>query len=190
MRKIVTRCFIGVMVLFMASIFLRFFTKNVLIEKLQMDNIFTKIIFFDSPTSEETAAKETTTEEVDIDWEKLYPFRDSDAVGFNNIAAGETSILDDFKNTVFRIEEKVERYTHHKDNLVMYMQIVESAVKYENLIGLDLLNVDAFYLGGENAIDLGNGWLTPQKKRRPTPPPPPDTHLQRRYMNLMIFLQA
>lgn len=52
MKKIVTRCFIGVMVFFMASIFLRFLTRNVLIEILHMNNGFTRLVFFDTPLSE------------------------------------------------------------------------------------------------------------------------------------------
>ncbi|GHT57512.1 hypothetical protein FACS1894109_09830 [Spirochaetia bacterium] len=140
MKKIVTRCFIGVMVLFMASIFLRFFTWNVLIEILHMNNAFTRIVFFDQLVSEEPVIN-------NINWAKLYPFQNNDTVKISKSIISKTKISD--------IEEKIEKYT--KESLVNRMNFVKSAVRYEKLIGWNLLNGDVY--------DLGDGWLAELVKK-------------------------
>ncbi|GHU16513.1 hypothetical protein FACS1894163_06010 [Spirochaetia bacterium] len=140
MKKIVTRCFVGVMVFFMASIFLRFFTQKVLIEILHMNNDFTQIVFFDKPVSEESVIN-------NINWAKLYPFQNNDTVKINK------PII--FKERISGIEEKIEKYT--KGYLVNRMNFVKSAVRYEKLIGWNLLNGDVY--------DLGDGWLTELVKK-------------------------
>ncbi|GHU70686.1 membrane protein [Spirochaetia bacterium] len=140
MKKIVTRCLIGVMVLFMASIFLRLFTQNVLIEILHMNNGFTQIVVYDKPVSEESVTN-------NINWAKLYPFQNNDTIKINK------PII--FKERISGIEEKIEKYT--KDYLVSRMNFVKSAARYEKLIGWNLLNGDVY--------DLGDGWLTELVKK-------------------------
>ena len=139
MKKIVTRCFIGVMVFFMASIFLRFFTLNVLIEILHMNNGFTRIVFFDDPLLEESVIN-------NINWAKLYPFQNNDTVRKNKLLI--------FKKRISGIEERIEKYT--KEVLVNRINFVESAIRYEKLIGWNL---------HETVCDLGDGWLTELVKK-------------------------
>jgi hypothetical protein len=134
----------------MASIFLRVFTKNVLTEKLHMNNGFTNATFFDQPSIK--------LESNYINWAKLYPFQDRDA------AQIKPNMLDVFKTRIDSIKRKAEDYT--TDNLVNRMNFIESAVKFENLIGLDLLNRDIF--------DLGDGWLTQLVEKTVILPPPGD----------------
>jgi hypothetical protein len=103
----------------MVSIFTRFFTQNILIEQLRMNNGFTRIIFFDRPL------KDTVT--ANINWAKLYPFKTR--VG----SSMRANVFGSFKNKITNIEEKVENYT--TEGLINSLFFVETAVKYEIACG-------------------------------------------------------
>ncbi|MDR3284482.1 MAG: hypothetical protein LBS97_04815 [Treponema sp.] len=136
MKKLVTGFCLTVLVLFMASIFARFFTWNVLIEKLHMNNTFTRLVFFDNPLfNNEPSAN--------INWAKLYPFETAAQrqTGQNTLKAITARITG--------IEEKIEIYT--KDNLINRMPFVEIAVRSEKAVGWNL---------HDTVIDLDDGFIT------------------------------
>ncbi|GHV15854.1 hypothetical protein FACS189493_0450 [Spirochaetia bacterium] len=111
-----------------------------------MNNAFTRIVLFDQPLLE--------AEVNNIDWVALYPFHDDDIDTSVEVVAvnvvKEINKIDNFKNRVFSLEKKIEMYT--KDVLICRMNFLESAVRYEKLIGWNLLNGDVY--------DLGDGLLT------------------------------
>jgi hypothetical protein len=131
----------------MASIFLRFFTRNVLIEKLHIHNAFTRMVFFDRARLE-TSGENTLS----INWARLYPFSAATDTITNKASALKQRISD--------IEKKIELYT--KDNLANRIMFAELAVQYEKKLGWNILN------GG--VVDLGDGYLS-ETVKKPTLPP-------------------
>jgi hypothetical protein len=121
------------MMVFMGSIFLRFFTLNILIEKLNINNAFTEFVFFDVLLLQERNKN--------IDWAGLYPFSDN-----NNDKRNRIDIL---KNKIVKVEKKIDGYTN--ENLVGRIKFVEVAIKYEKAVGWNILN--------GNVIHLGNGYF-------------------------------
>jgi hypothetical protein len=135
----------GILFFFMVSIFLRFFTQNILIDKLHIYNTFTKTVFFDR-----TTIREINT--ISINWANLYPFNtDTDTIKNNSSA---------LKQRISDIEGKIERYT--KDTLINRVMFVELAVRYEKSLGWNILN------GG--VVDLGDGYLSEVVKKNTAPP--------------------
>jgi hypothetical protein len=97
MRKIITRCGLGVLVFFMFTIFARFFTQNVLLEKLHLDNQFTRtILYFDRPLNQQGMTI--------LDWEKMYPFKEAEQ---RDESEGNINTLDRFNDIIITIEKKL-----------------------------------------------------------------------------------
>jgi hypothetical protein len=134
--------------LFAGSIFLRAFTRLILIRKLHIDNVFTRTLFFD------TVVLKEDEDRVTIKWAKLYPFNGiSDAV--NNAVEDKASRL---KRRIVTIENAIEKYAG--ENLVNRNKFAEWAIKYEKSIGWNFLN------GG--VVDLGGGYLSETGERHDT----------------------
>jgi hypothetical protein len=125
---------LGVIVLFMISIFTRVFTWNVLVERWRINNDFTQIIFFDRPQLKVTP---------NINWTKLYPFQT------RNDSSTQANVFDTIKNKITDIEKKIEMYTI--ELLIGRIFFVETAVRYEIVLGWNL---------HETVFDLGDGFLT------------------------------
>ena len=133
-KNITTRCFVVILVLFMLSVLLRFFTLNILMEKLNMENVFTRWVFFDRSDLFED-------EKDPIDWAARYPFKkDATEKLTKNVRASDNS----------GIKDKIERYTTY--NLINRIEFVLSALKYENATGWRILN--------GNVYDLGDGYIS------------------------------
>ncbi|MDR3170303.1 MAG: hypothetical protein LBU17_01600 [Treponema sp.] len=138
MRTIITRCGFGVLVFFMLTIFARFFTQNVLLERLHMDNGFVRaILYFDRPSYQQGM--------VILDWAEMYPFKGAKQ---RDDPEGNTNTLDRFNDVIITLEEKINAYT--TDVLIAYTQFAEKASKIEWLLGWNL---------HETIVDLGGGYL-------------------------------
>ncbi|MHB9293970.1 hypothetical protein Holit_03089 [Hollandina sp. SP2] len=147
-RNCVVRSCVVVLVLFMGSILLRAFTRNILIEKVYMDNGFTEAVFFDN------WGMKIQKSSVHINWAQFYPF-----IAVNDAANTEIKgRLSRLKQRITAIEEVIEKYT--RDNLVNRVVFVEWAVRYEKAVGWNFLN------GG--VIDLGDGYLSEVKEKYDT----------------------
>jgi hypothetical protein len=136
------------MVLFMISIFLRFFALQVLIQEMRMDNVITRMVFFD-----EFFDDLLQTDTGKIDWAGLYPFKGNDA-GNNGGGIGNPG------NKIADVKRRLEKYT--KDLLINHINFIEMAVRYEKIAGWNILNADIF--------DLGDGYLTEVVKEMVVPP--------------------
>jgi hypothetical protein len=127
----------------MGSIFLRFFTLNILIEKLHRENAFTRAVFFDRAITDITTS---------LNWAKLYPFNTvSDTIGNKSFV---------LKDRINNIKGKIEGYT--RDTLINRVMFVEWAVHYEKSIGWNILTGDV--------VDLGDGYLSEVVKKNTAPP--------------------
>jgi hypothetical protein len=131
----------------MASIFLRFFTRNILIEKLHIHNAFTRMVFFDQAALEILGEKTLS-----INWARFYPFSAATDT-ITNKASG-------LKLQINSIKNQIELYT--QDKLANRIMFTELAVQYEKKLGWNILNGDV--------IDLGEGYLTGVVKKNTAPP--------------------
>ncbi|MDR1444563.1 MAG: hypothetical protein LBI94_06760, partial [Treponema sp.] len=118
------------------------------IEKLHIQNAFTRAVFFDK-TIDKTITEINTRS---LNWAKLYPFSTAtDTIG------SKSSPL---KQRIDDIKEKIERYT--RENLTNWAMFAEWAVHYEKSIGWNILNGDV--------IDLGDGYLSEVVEKNTAPP--------------------
>ena len=78
-KTIVSYFIIGILMFFMLSIFVRFFTRQILVKRLGIDNAFTAFVFFDNVNMETSdlgahADNSDGYTNVTINWEHQYPF--------------------------------------------------------------------------------------------------------------------
>jgi hypothetical protein len=131
MKRLSAMFCVGLVVMFMITIFTRFFNQNVLIEKLHMDNRFTRAILFD---------KLQQPDAVNIHWAQLYPF--------TNANTGGTTTGERLNNRVAMIEKKINEYT--AEGLAGYMWFTETAMHIEDMLDWELHEV---------VVDMGGGYL-------------------------------
>ncbi len=154
-HALLARLLMLVLVVFMLLIGLRFGTRYILINRLGMNNAFTRLVMWEDrrlsipgPIGDERA--EVT------DWDERYPF---------SVPAAQTTRwahrfrwIDELqgwmKSRVGRISTAIDLYANQ--HLMFRQPIVESANRYERLIGWNL----AGYSEYNNVVDLGEGYLT------------------------------
>jgi hypothetical protein len=129
-----------VMVFFMVTILLRFFTQNVLMEILHINNAFTQTVMGARSFLVDIEASQT------INWAQQYPFLQREDA---------QNKLDTFKRKVIGVEGKIENYT--TELLVAQVFFVESAIRIEHALGWTL---------NENIVDLGDGYITEVVKQQ------------------------
>lgn len=129
---IVTRVFVVVLLGLMLSVFVRFFTRSILMVRMGMDNVFTQAVFFDM-------AEPVKRHEVEIDWPGLYP---SEAQDHHTVEAGYThrvaKLTNAFRLRVDALKEKVTNQT--TINLVGYRKLAELANRYNQAISWNLVS--------------------------------------------------
>ena len=139
-----------VMTFFMCASCLRMFTRMVLVNRLGMRNAFTSMVFYDAQGLEN--ARRT----VPIDWETLYPFRDSAESG-EEAPAGKwryPAPLRAFSEKVLALEEKIHPYT--TTYLAGYRIINEFANAYEELLQWNYVVWNEY----NGVVKLDDGFLT------------------------------
>lgn len=179
---------IGVLIILAFTIAVRFLTRQILIEYYGIDNGFTRLVWFDN--AEAAAAKsngETSAVDnnkssysVEINWEELYPFNDSDSnievlrAGntegnmpgkwriIANAAAAVRDKTDHITDMVKSIEEKIETYT--SDMLVFRSEIVEAAYSYEKIIGWNFASFGEY----NGVVELADGYLSSYVEKKDT----------------------
>lgn len=148
-KDIVARFCVVVMVLFMAGIMLRMFSRLVLVKKFEMDNAFTRLVFAGAMSIGEVS------EDVSVDWQELYPFEEEaeKAVGASDGAA-EEGLLTRYANKIKYIEENISPYLEKW--LPGYISLVQYAKSYEDIIGWNL----SVYSDYNSVTKLEDGQLT------------------------------
>lgn len=154
-RDITARLCFGILLLFMLSILLRFFTRQVLIEKLHIQNRFTELVFWGN----EDAGKlfdesEEEQEPIAIDWQELYPFEEDDLKAHPVVNEKKETAMNQLRDSVFDMESRIEVYTG--ELLIGYMQSVEWMNQIEKAMGWDI----ASYAEYNGVIELEDGHLT------------------------------
>jgi hypothetical protein len=153
MRRVIGVYTIGVILVFMVSVFVRFFAQHVLVNRLDIHNGFTRFIL------NESADEPAESPAPDINWKALYPFQEDDPLP---PPVGAT-IPETFNRWIGIIKGKIEQNT--KDRLMARIKLIEAASWYEAVIGWDLLNAES-----EPMLDMGDGYLvnlSPKKNVQP-----------------------
>lgn len=150
--RISVSVFVIVILVFMFSIFARMITKNIIVEKLRINNSMTQFIM--KGMSVMDAMDEVTREfYTDIDWEKLYPFKqDNDIV--DTVVSENRGILDKYKGKVQHIKAVIQDYCDQY--LVGRVKFVEQAYAFEKLFQWTLIPY-----GSDNGIIIkDDGYMT------------------------------
>lgn len=154
-KYIISGVCLGILILFMVSIGIRFFTRQVLVKRMGIDNGFTRVVFFDNDLMSQTDDEKSKE---GIDWTQLYPFEDNvncDVTSNQNIA------LLKYQKKVSLLEGKINTYT--RNLLVGQSVITEWHSVYNHFINWGLkASVDS-----ENTpiIYMKNGYLTYQEPK-------------------------
>lgn len=137
----------SVLIFFMCFIFLRFITRQVLIEHFGLQNNIINFIFFDDLEGTKLDCKNNTN---NVDFSKLYPV---DSVHQKkNIFFSK---IENYSNQVIAIKKKVSAYT--EDTLPFY----KSILSFNNILKESwCLEKDVIRTGKDNIIFMNNGYLT------------------------------
>ena len=154
-NKLMLFC-MGVLVLALLSIGVRFAARQVLVKKLNMDNIVTQTIFFDNHELSKNIKKNDPLNDVDeikIDWEELYPF-DEPTKKSKPAVESKTKNADEEKKGV---KQKVTDWAN--DNFLLYRYWVDCGMKFRRATGMvtdrqvQKLN-DGYYIFAFNRINM------------------------------------
>jgi hypothetical protein len=145
-EKVIMGVCIGVLIFFMFTIMVRFFTRQILTNHFGISNAFTEFVWFDMPS-----LNQVSSEYVDIDWEKLYPFDtsknniESNSMVYNSNKVENYNLvkkINQIRNTVFLIEDKISIYA--TDQIIFYSNFIEAANVYELCIGWNFSPYDEY----------------------------------------------
>ena len=153
--KIAASVFVIVSVIFMLSIFTRIITKNIIVEKLKINNSMTQFIM--KGMSVMDAMDEVTGEfYTDIDWEKLYPFKQDKDIGddVTTVVPEKKGFWDKYKDKVCHIENVLQDYCD--EYLVGRVKFVEQAYAFEKLFQWTLIP----YGSANGIIVKDDGYMT------------------------------
>ena len=154
--KVSVYIILGVLYLFMASIFLRIVTKNILVEQLGISNRVTQFILSGMSTMD--AVDEVTGELYNkVDWNSLYPFDNqtetaTQAVSEQNSKIGQ--IYNQYTQKIVQIKNVVNDYCN--EYLVGRVPFIEKAYSYEKLIQWSLIPANS----NNGIIRKDDGYLT------------------------------
>lgn len=138
-EKIMLAC-MGILIVFMASIFLRLGTRMVLVKKLQMDNGITRTVLFDLPILQ----LNNRPQPMDMHWQQKYPFHDAEQETQEEPEQGNTlqrlkTKAEAFEDKVKALEkDKIDKYA--SENLMFYHYMIENGMRWNNLIGWNIID--------------------------------------------------
>jgi hypothetical protein len=146
----------SILCIFMACIVVRILTKNIVVEKLNINNNITQFILTGVETSD--VIDEATGDTFEsIDWEELYPFETEeeleDDIDADNVVA-KTSFADNYKNKLSHVTSVLTQYC--SDFLMNRTWFVEKAYAYDASIGWTLMPSDE----ADGVVVLENGYLS------------------------------
>jgi hypothetical protein len=161
-EKVIIGVCVGILMFFAFTIAVRFVTRQILTNHFKMDNFFTETVWFDRPSYASLNGEES--QDVEIDWESLYPFDGSES----NIDNTEQRLVKTSDNwliemaggvtdIVASVEDKIETYA--TDLVVFYTKILECANAYEAFIGWNFAPYDEY----NGVVKLADGYLSVYK---------------------------
>ena len=131
---VVSRIIIAVMIIFMISIFIRMFTRVVLIDMFNIEGTIVDIVMFDRADLRISDKKlQSQNPNINIDWAAEYPFEEGkQPVEGSAVENIQNPILERYKETVFSLEGMIEAYT--SDNVIFHSKFIEIGSLYRSII--------------------------------------------------------
>lgn len=145
--RLTTGICLSILILFLFSIGLRFCTWQILIKRMGMDNAFTRLVFWDQKAM-------TTTSYIDIDWEALYPFEETEPMS-DQSGSRCVGLVNSYAVAVQTFKNKIEKYTD--TTLAGRGMMTVCYRKYSPLTGRWLPDVGI----DSEIIYMKNGYLAP-----------------------------
>lgn len=143
---------VAILIFFMTTLLLRIGAKVILIDRLHMDNAFTRVLFIDNPSfSDDNNDEATSKNRKPAKWSELYPFAQQAADTVSNY---KTFSISNLTGRIKAIEAKVERTS--SNFLFGYDNYVELSNAYKKLIDWNLVSYQEY--NGVN--ELEEGYLT------------------------------
>lgn len=158
LQKILMAACLAVLVLFAATVALRFFTRQVLVVGLGMDNAFTRAVFFDHaklrtvPGSVDPGYGDT--DDYSYDWEAEYPFAERMARTASPKKSALSRYVSRYKGIVESLKTRIDNYT--QDNLVFYKPITGLAGRVDGLLGWNFAALNEY----NGLYRMADGWWT------------------------------
>lgn len=150
-QNIILSLCIAILIFFMFTIFIRFFTKNILIDQLNLDNSFTRNIFYGIEKDFFPDNNEETNRIVTIDWGKIYPF-ESEALSVHT--NDENDILTKLASKFNNIKTRLDTYTN--SYLIGYQNFVSLSNQYEEFINWNIAQTTEY----NGVVKLNDNYLT------------------------------
>lgn len=147
---------LGILYLFMASIFLRIVTKNILVEQLGISNKATQFILSGMSTMD--AVDEVTGELYNkVYWNALYPFSEQTEITTQNVPEQQNTlrqVYSRYTQKLLQIKNVINDYCN--EYLVGRVPFIEKAYSYEKLIQWSLIPTNS----DNGIIRKDDGYLT------------------------------
>lgn len=147
---------LGILYLFMASIFLRIVTKNILVEQLGISSKATQFILSGMSTMD--AVDEVTGELYNkVDWNALYPFSEQTEITTQNVPEQQNTlrqVYSKYTQKLLQIKNVINDYCN--EYLVGRVPFIEKAYSYEKLIQWSLIPTNS----DNGIIRKDDGYLT------------------------------
>lgn len=166
LQKILMAACLAVLVLFAGTVVLRFFTRQVLVVGMGMDNGFTRAVFFDHaqlrtvPGSREEGYGDT--DDYSYDWASQYPYLQQESQTQAPRQSALSRLLGRYKAMVESLKLRIDNYT--QDNLVFYKPITGLAGRVDRLLGWNFAALNEY----NGLYRLEDGWWTGLNRRLDT----------------------
>lgn len=148
---------IGILLLFLFSIGMRFCVRQILVKRLGIENAFTHLVFWDNKAMLSQDAKEET---IAIDWAEKFPFDSlQNPDGKSSPKTNHTSKPNRYVRLVKNIEENANVYSN--DLLAGYLSLVLLHQKYQDIIGWKKT-----FASSAQTLYMKNGYFTNQESKR------------------------
>ena len=145
----------GILIVFMLTVLIRTFARQVLVKRLGMDNIFTQTILFDNNVLQnKNCQREGREAEVDIDWREYYPF--DNELSVSSAENKKVTFIENFEDTIATVTNNIDVYT--SDFLIGYDTWIKIHEYYHLMLHWTLNTEDG--MEGEVIFTMDNGYLT------------------------------
>lgn len=126
-RRVMMGC-MGILVAALASIAVRSGTKDILMERLHMNNRLTQAILFDKPSLWTKDKQQNSTQDININWQEKYPFTTQD----NDATHHKENPLEKFMNLLAKKPNR--HFTWGEKNFIGYNFLVHIGKMYQTEI--------------------------------------------------------
>ena len=158
-EKILIGLCVFLLFLFLLSIIVVTFTRQVLVKRMGIHNAFTDFVFMDNDDFNNGDDFQNSSTNTNINWAEIYPFFSEDIPIESNEVETET-LVDVIESKINNIEYKIDTYT--SSALFGYKKFVELSCAFDELIDWNFASF-AEYNG---VVELPDGYWTVYTKQK------------------------